>query len=147
MAGICWHHHKSSNCFEYPKKPLLKSSYLKKYLPNFPTQKNPRIKNFKPKTILQSFLSLEIWSSPPLPLGSRYTPSVLVPHGRIQAFLMGGGVQTLLDMLKQFYWCLPKFFPDGLYISSVQTVMAIVFHHYLAIDLFIINKNTSSLTK
>ena len=34
-----------------PKKSLLKSGYRypKKYLPYFPSQKNPRIKNFKPK--------------------------------------------------------------------------------------------------
>ena len=32
-----------------PKKSLLKSSYPKKYLPNFRIQKNPAIKNFKPK--------------------------------------------------------------------------------------------------
>ena len=38
-----------------PKKSLLKSSYPKKYLPNFGTQ-NPRIKNFKPKKILQDHL-------------------------------------------------------------------------------------------
>ena len=42
--------HKFSNCFEYPKKSLLKSSYRypKKYLPYFPSQKNPRM-DFKPK--------------------------------------------------------------------------------------------------
>ena len=34
------------------KKSNLKSSHPKKYLSNFPTQKNPRIKNFKPKNIL-----------------------------------------------------------------------------------------------
>ena len=41
--------HESSDCFEYPKKSLLKSIHPKKYSPNFPTQKNPGIKNFKPK--------------------------------------------------------------------------------------------------
>ena len=35
--------------FNTPKKFLLKSSYRKKYLPNFCTQKNPRIENFKPQ--------------------------------------------------------------------------------------------------
>ena len=34
------------------KTSLLKSSHPKKYLSNFPTQKNPRVKNFKPKKIL-----------------------------------------------------------------------------------------------
>ena len=31
-------YHESSDCFEYPNKSPLKSSYPKKYLPNFPTQ-------------------------------------------------------------------------------------------------------------
>ena len=48
-----------------PKKSLLKSSYPKNYLPNFRTQKNPGIKNFKPKKILRSSPSLEIPSTPP----------------------------------------------------------------------------------
>jgi len=41
------------------------SNHPKKYLPNFPTQKNPGIDNFKPKKILWSSLTLEIWSTPP----------------------------------------------------------------------------------
>ena len=49
--------------FNTPKKSLLKSSYPKKYLPNFRTQKNPGIKNFKPKKILRSSTSLEIQST------------------------------------------------------------------------------------
>ena len=51
--------------FNIPKKSLLKSSYPKKYLPNFRTPKNPGIENFKPKKILRSSLSLEIPSTPP----------------------------------------------------------------------------------
>ena len=43
----------TSDCFEYAKKKkkkiLRKSSHPKTYLPNFPTQKNPVIKNFKLK--------------------------------------------------------------------------------------------------
>jgi len=35
-----------------PKNPHLNQSTSKKYLPNFPIPKNPRIKNFKPKTSL-----------------------------------------------------------------------------------------------
>ena len=66
-AGIRGHYHESSDCFEYPKKSLLKSSHPKKYLPNFPTQKNPRIENFKPKKILPSSSSLEISPHPPPP--------------------------------------------------------------------------------
>ena len=34
----------ASDCFEYAKKSVCKSSYQKKYLPNFPTQKIPESK-------------------------------------------------------------------------------------------------------
>ena len=71
-AGIRGHYHESSDCFKCPRKFLLKSSYPKKYLPNFPTQKNPVIANFKPQKILQSSPSLEIWSTPPRPPGSLF---------------------------------------------------------------------------
>ena len=64
-AGMRGYYHKSSDCFEYPKKSQLKSSHPKKYLPNFLTQKNPGIENFKPKKILRSSPSLEIQSTPP----------------------------------------------------------------------------------
>ena len=51
------------------KKPLLKSSNAKKYLPNFPTPKNPEINNYKPK-VGHRVTSLEIKSIlPPPPLG------------------------------------------------------------------------------
>lgn len=54
VAGICGNYHKSSGCFEYLQKPLLKSSSQKKilakiFLPKksrnqkFQTQKNPSI--------------------------------------------------------------------------------------------------------
>ena len=66
-AGIRGHYYESSDCFEYPKKSLLKSSHPKKYLPNFSTQKNPGIENFKPKKILRSSPSLEIRSIPTPP--------------------------------------------------------------------------------
>ena len=68
-AGIRGHYHKSSvgDCFEYPPKSLLKSRYPKKYLPNFPTPKNPGIENFKPKKILRSSLPLETQRPPPPP--------------------------------------------------------------------------------
>ena len=63
-AGIRGNYHETSDYFEYPKKSLLKSSYPKNTCQNFPTQKNPEIKIFKPKKVLQSSLSLEIWSTP-----------------------------------------------------------------------------------
>ena len=56
--------------FNTSKKSLLKSSYPKKYLPNFCTQKNPGIENFKPKKTLWSSPSLEIPSTPTLELQS-----------------------------------------------------------------------------
>ena len=56
-----------------PKKILSKIKPPKKILPK-PTQKNPRIENLKPRKILQSSPSLEIWSGvanpPPPPHGS-----------------------------------------------------------------------------
>ena len=63
-ARIYRNYHESSYCFEYPKTSLLKSSYPKKFLPKFPTQKNPKIEDLKPPQILQSSLSLEIQGSP-----------------------------------------------------------------------------------
>ena len=72
-AKICRHHHESSDCFEYPKKTLLKSSHPKKYLPNFLTQKNPGMKNFKLKKILQSSRHLKSNPNPnPTPLAASY---------------------------------------------------------------------------
>ena len=68
VARIGGNYHESSDCFEYPKKSLLKSSYPKKCLPQFSTQENPEIENFKPHRILRLSLSLEIWSTP---LGSQ----------------------------------------------------------------------------
>lgn len=44
-----------SDCFEYPKKSLLKSSHQKKILPKFSILKNPGIDNFKPKKILRDY--------------------------------------------------------------------------------------------
>ena len=44
MARIHGHYHKSSDCFEYPKKSLLNYKAAQK----FPTQKNPGIENFTP---------------------------------------------------------------------------------------------------
>ena len=54
--------------FWIPKNSLLKLSHRKKkkkYLPNYPTQKNPGIKNLKPKKILRSCPSLVIWRTTP----------------------------------------------------------------------------------
>ena len=47
-----------------PKNPYLNQATQKNTCQNFPTQKNPEIKIFKPKKVLQSSLSLEIWSTP-----------------------------------------------------------------------------------
>ena len=77
------HYHESSDCFKYPKKSLLKLRHPKNCLPNLLTQKNPGLESFKPQKILQSSLSLEIWSAPPQlpsppPQAIHYTP-YLVP--------------------------------------------------------------------
>ena len=42
-AGIRWHYHESSDCFEYPKNSLLKSSHPKKCLANLPTLPSPHL--------------------------------------------------------------------------------------------------------
>ena len=81
-TGICRHYHKSSDSKD-PKKFLLKSSHLKKYLPNFPTRKIPGIKNFKPKKILRRSPSLEIRSTP---LGFTLILSPFPPHLCISLF-------------------------------------------------------------
>ena len=67
FAELCspGNYHESSGHFEYPNKSILKSSHPKKYLPNFSTQKNPEIENFKPKKILRSSPPLEVRSNPP----------------------------------------------------------------------------------
>ena len=56
----------SSDCFEYLQNPYLNQA-TPKNLPNFPTQKNPRIQNFKLKKILWSSPLLKIQSMPPCP--------------------------------------------------------------------------------
>ena len=40
------HYHESSDCFEYTKKSLLKSSHPRKYLQKFSFPKNPCVENF-----------------------------------------------------------------------------------------------------
>ena len=79
-AGIQGNYHETSDYFENPKKSLLKSSYPKNTCQNFPTQKNPEIKIFKPKKILQSSLSLEIQSTP---LGSCLIAEMLSTPGKV----------------------------------------------------------------
>ena len=49
--------------------PYLNQATPKKFLPNFTTQKDLGIENFKPPKILWSSLSLEIRSTPPPPMG------------------------------------------------------------------------------
>ena len=65
--------------FNTPKKSLLKSSYPKKILANFRTQKNPGIENFKPKKIIRSSPSLEIRSTP---LGLRNIQNIRICKGK-----------------------------------------------------------------
>ena len=64
--SIKWYNYnESSDCFEYPKNSLLKSSCLKKYLPKFSYPQKIPNSNFKPKKTLRSSLSLEIRSTSP----------------------------------------------------------------------------------
>ena len=68
VAMIRQNYHNSSDCFEYPKKSLLKSSYSKKYVPKFsyPNKilkskiSNPT-KSFDHPCHLKSGDSCEIW--------------------------------------------------------------------------------------
>ena len=65
MTGIRSNYHKSSDCFEYPKKSLLKSSYPPNYLSNFSTLKKSHNWKFQTPKILQSSLLLEIRTTHP----------------------------------------------------------------------------------
>ena len=62
-AGCMQDYHKSSDCFQYRKKSLPKSSCPKNTCQNFRTQKNPKIKHSKPHKIPRSSLLLEIQKS------------------------------------------------------------------------------------
>ena len=60
-------YHESSDCFEYPKISYTHQVAPKILAKIFLSKRNPEIENFKPKKILRSSLSLEIWSTPPPP--------------------------------------------------------------------------------
>ena len=62
-VGIHGNDQESSDCFEYPKKFLLKSNYPKKYLPKFSSPKKSWNRKLQTKIILRSSLSLEIWGT------------------------------------------------------------------------------------
>ena len=65
-AQIRGNYNESSDCFESPKKSLLKSSYPKNNLPKFSYPKKSRNRNFQTPKILRSSLSLQIRSTLPL---------------------------------------------------------------------------------
>ena len=79
-AGIHGNYHESSDCFEYPpKNPYLNQATKKILAKIFLLKKFPEIKNFKPKKILQSSLSLEIQRTPTGRLSSQdWKPFALV---------------------------------------------------------------------
>ena len=56
------HYHESSDCFEYPKKPLNRATQ-RNTCQIFLPKKIPESKISNPKKILQSSPSLEIWST------------------------------------------------------------------------------------
>ena len=132
VIGIHRHYQESLHCFEHPKKSVLKSSHPKKYLPNFPSQKNPGIENFKPKKILQSSPSLEIRSTPPPPppglLVGSYRGYVIhftvesTPGGR------GGGGSTRKNLIRG--GCAPRSDPLPFYIPFLaeKVPLSYTFH-------------------
>ena len=73
VVGICGHYHKSSDCFDYPQKSLLKSSHPKKYLPNIPTQKNHGIEISNPKKFCVHSRHLKSRVPPPPPGNKTHT--------------------------------------------------------------------------
>ena len=100
------------HCFEYPKKPLIKSSHPKKYLPNFPTPQNPGI---------------EIFSSPPPPSKyfdhPRHSKSV-VPLGFEQAWSHTINDGSTLDPIGRSPFLL---------LSNLPKVARTVFCFYIAL--------------
>ena len=64
-ARIHGHYHESSDCFEYPKKSLLKSSHPKNTCQIFLCKEIPESKISNPKKSFNHPLSLEIPSTPP----------------------------------------------------------------------------------
>ena len=63
-------YHESSDCFEYPNKSLLKSSYPKKYLPHFTPKKILKSKISNPKKSFDYRYLCHLKSGVP-PLGSQ----------------------------------------------------------------------------
>ena len=93
-------YHKSADCFEYPKKSLLKSSYSKKYMPKFSyPNKIPKSKISNPTKSFDHPCHLKSGEPPPppspkalintsyWPLWSRY---LSLPGGHF--FLVTGGL-------------------------------------------------------
>ena len=81
-AGIRANYHESSDCFnfEYPPKSLLTHQATKKKLPKFSYPKKSRNRKFKPKKIVRpSALSLEIRSTPRLPMAACSIPANFFP--------------------------------------------------------------------
>ena len=59
MVTTMYNNHEYSDCFEYPNQATKKNTCQ-----NFPSHKNPKTENFKPKKILRLSLSLEIRRTP-----------------------------------------------------------------------------------
>ena len=74
-----------------PKVPMKNQATPKKYLPNFRTQKNPRIENFRPKKSFDHPHHLKSRVPPPPPPGLRF---VLV-QGRFILILRGPETDSL----------------------------------------------------
>ena len=77
---------------EHPQKTLLKSSPLIKYLPNFPSQENPWIKNCKPKNSLEHPCHIKSG----VPFGYNYNNNTTVPKGTYCAKLFSDAPPNLV---------------------------------------------------
>ena len=76
---------------EHPQKTLLKSSPLIKYLPNFPSQENPWIKNCKPEKSLEHPCHIKSG----VPFGYNYNNNITVPKGTDCAKLFSDALPNL----------------------------------------------------
>ena len=95
--------------FNTPKKSLLKSSYPKKYLPNFHTPKNPGIENFKPKKIFRLSPSLEIPSTPPPPTPGLSPCKVAIVERELQLYFIAAFLNFRLNFWRyspSSVWCM-----------------------------------------
>ena len=89
-------------------------------MPNFPTQENPGIENFKPKKILQSTLSLEIRTIPPSPpLGAPTRVKTHLPPTQTSRSVHSTVKNTYVTNGVVFYDVAPRILPIIPYSSAL----------------------------